>query len=408
VLLAALLAAVVLGGPAAVPAASAPAAPAREAALEKEAAQGLNSFGLELYARLRSREGNLFFSPWSVSSALAVAYEGARGSTRKGMATALRFPLGQGSFRESFHRLQGTAGRMDSEHGLTVKAARSLWTGDPRSFTKDYLDQAAGHLSASLFTADFARDPEEARRRINAWVRAETGGLIEALFEKGALTAGTKIVIADALYFSGLWSLPFDPRQTWKEPFHREGRPDVSVPMMHRQGSYRVRDLKGLSMIELPCGKGEVSMIVLLPDRGSRLKAVEERLSPKTLASWTDGLMASEHGEVALTLPRFSVSFGGELTAELLAMGMGSAFSPDADFSGMTGRKGLFISTVAHKARIEVDEKGARAAAAGGVAMSKGVRESRMFIVDRPFVYLVRENRSGAILFMGRVMEPGS
>jgi serpin B len=371
-------------------------------------ASGLNAFSLELYSGLSSREGNLFFSPWSVLSSLALAYEGSGGKTRKDMARTLCFPLEGSSFRSSFSSLNQALSPLGQAEGLKVKDARSLWIDASYGFKKAYLSRAKRSLGASLHSADFRHDPERARARINAWVKGSTGGMIQELLEKGMTGPGTNLVIADALYFSGLWSLPFDEKETQDGVFHKAGGADVTVPMMHQQGRFRTLSPPGVSMIELPYGKDRVSMVILLPEKAGGLKELEKGLQLQNLDRWLNGLARAEAHEVVLALPRFSMACSLDLGDTLSAMGMGRVFTPEADFSGMTGGKGLFISLVIHKARVEVNEKGTEAAAATGVVMTKGIRVSSIFAADHPFVFLIRDQATGGILFMGRVVDPGA
>jgi serine protease inhibitor len=371
-----------------------------------DGASSLNAFCLNLYSCLKTREGNLFFSPWSIASSLAPAYEGARGKTRTGMSRALGFPAKPEDFSSSFSGLTRALSSLDHAQGLDLKDARSLWVDEGYGLRKAYLGEVKSSLGASLFKADFRHDPEGSRARINAWVKEATAGMIEELLEKGMVSSGTGLVIADGLYFSGLWRAPFDPKNTHGQIFHKDDGGEVSVPMMDMVGRFRTLTRPGVRMIELPYGEGGVSMVILLPEEVRGLRKLEEKLDPRVLGSFLDALASAREGEVALRLPRFNLSSSFELGKALSSMGMRQAFAPGADFSGMTGVRGLFISLLVHKARVEVDEKGTRASAATGVVMTKAVRVPTVFSADHSFLFLIRERGTGAILFMGRLADP--
>ncbi len=386
--------------------AAAPAGPADAGLMADKAAvvKGNNEAALDLYGRLRKQEGNLFFSPFSISTALAMTYAGARGETADQMADVLRFGLEQGRLHPAFAALVEDLQAAKEKKGYELSVANALWGQEGFEFLADFLGLVRESYGAGLNEVDFKGAAEEARKTINAWVEKQTRDKIKDLIKPGVLGALTRLVLTNAIYFKGDWASQFDPKRTADAPFTLAGGDKVNVPMMSQKAEFGYMDGDGFQALELPYVGEELSMVVLLPAAGG-VKALEDRLTPENVAAWTKGL-----GKVELTvfLPKFKMTWQTELAPVLGAMGMGDAFSAArADFSGMTGRKDLFISNVIHKAFVEVNEEGTEAAAATAVVMKlTAVARPLVFRADHPFLFLIRDTRSGGILFMGRVMNP--
>jgi len=382
-----------------------------------------SEFAFALYERLRSRDGNIFFSPHSIYTALAMTYVGARGETERQMADALGLPgLGfqpDGRFTDEYRgRLAGAFGALasglsseDGDSTHTFAEANALWHQEGYGFLDPFLVLNRDGFGARASELDFAHDWEGARVTINEWVEERTRGKIENLIRPGDLDNLVRIVLTNAVYFKGLWEEQFDPGATRDAVFHaRPGDPsgDVEVPTMRRKGEYRyARPESGdLALLELPYEGDGVSMLIVLPDEGlpGGLSSVEKILSADALEAW-DSLMRSR--EVHVALPRFEMTWGTEnIIPDLEAMGITDLFSDAADLSGMDGTRELYVSKVLHKAFVEVNEEGTEAAAATAVVGRLKAVMPLMFTVDRPFLFLIRDTGTGTVLFMGRVTDP--
>jgi serpin B len=368
---------------------------------------GNTAFALDLYRRLASAPGaagtNLFFSPYSISLGLAMTYAGARGLTAGQIADTAHFTLSPDRFQAAFgaldRSLESGGGANDSFH-LTV--ACSLWLQQSLTLESPFLATLGDDYAAWPQTADFAHAPDAARVAIDAWVSDRTEGAIPELFGPGSIGRDSSLVLADAIDFDAAWSTPFDPNQTATGPFYGADGNVENVLLMHTNLNLAYAQGDGWQAVAIPYAGAGVSMVVLLPADGT-FDAFESGFDPGALASMTTFAWAN----VSLTLPRFSVHPGStSLRAVLEALGATDAFDPTrADFSGMTTTEPLSLGDVVHQAIIDVDENGTHAAAATGVTIvGTAVPAVRAVVtVDRPFVYAIRDNASGSILFLGRV-----
>lgn len=365
---------------------------------------GQTAFALELFRILAYQEANLCISPLSVFTALAMTYAGARGETKAQMKEVLRFPHDD---PEALHSAIGALVRelTRSAPGHELKMPNALWTQRGYPFLKDFLELVQAYYRAALAELDFAGDAEGARATINAWVAEATEGHIPELLVPGSLESQARLVLTNAVYFRGLWQMPFPPERTKPAPFYRADGQQTEISLMHQEGRFRYAEFDQVQILELPYAGHLSAMLIVLPRRGTSLDQIEAYLTPQVLDSWISAL---EVQPVEVWLPIFTVSSGLELQGTLAEMGMPAAFSPQADFSGMTVKRGLFISKVAHQALVEVSEEGTEAAAATAVV----VRESGLacppviFRADRPFLFLVRDLSAGTILFLGRLADP--
>jgi len=370
-------------------------------------ATGANRFALDFYGQVRTREGNLFCSPYSVSTALAMTYAGARGRTAGQMADVLHLPDDRAAVRDGYRRLTdkvNEAGR--TEDDCRIEVANALWGQQGYEFLAEFLDVLKEYYDADLMQVDFARAAEAARERINDWVEEATNGKIEDLIARGVLDSLTRLVLTNAIYFKGLWQSQFDEAQTEDAPFHTAPGESVQVPMMHQREGFGYAESSDCRLLEMPYVGETLSMVVALPPEGTSLAELEERL---TAERFTDWLHAIRPHEVDVFLPRFKLESTFNLARDLAAMGMKDAFAGGrADFSGMNGKKDLYISDVIHKAYVEVNEEGTEAAAATAVVMRLAAMPEPppLFRADRPFLFLIRHRPSGAILFLGRVVDP--
>lgn len=379
---------------------------ASQAKIAKLAASN-NDFALELYARLGSREGNIFFSPYSLSSALAMVYGGARGATEKEMTRVLHFAPEQENFHPAFFYL--TQDLLGKKEAVELFSANALWGQKGYEFLPAYLALVKKYYGAAPYDVDFIKNTEGARVKINTWTEEQTKNKIRELLKPGILQPLTRLVLTDAIYFNGKWATAFKKEATRKDSFTLPSGFKISVPMMNQEGIFPYFEDEAFQAISLPYGRGEFSMFILLPRKEDGLPDLEESLPRKFIML----PFLCRKVKVRLFLPKFTMEGELSLAGTLQSMGMKTAFSPEADFSGMTQRKELFISEVIHKAFVDVQEEGTEAAAATAIAampvgIEAPVREeiSRLFRADHPFLFFIRHNPSGSILFMGRLENP--
>ena len=382
--------------------------------------EGNATFAFELYRLLTEREGNenLFYSPYSISLALAMTYVGARGETQVEMADVLHFTLSQERLHPAFNALdqelaqrgEGAEGKGEADSrgakGFRLNIANAIWGQEDYRFLDTFLDILAQNYGAGLRTLDFAGSPEESRVAINDWVNEQTEGKIEDLIPQGGIDALTRLVLTNAIYFNAAWANPFEEAATREEAFTLLDGREVSVPMMRQSESLGYAAGEGYQAVELPYDGREMSMVIVVPEEGE-FEAFEDSLDAGQVEAVIEQL---RRRQVALKMPRFEFDARFSLKEALTALGMPQAFSDAGDFSGMTGKKDLLISDVFHKAFVSVDEAGTEAAAATAVVMklTSAAPDSVEVNVDRPFLFLIRDIETGAILFVGRVVDPST
>jgi serpin B len=381
-----------------------------------ELAEGGNQFAFDLYGRLAG-DGNLFFSPYSISAALAMTAAGARGNTEREMASVLRLPLQPGDpdgplddararVALSFAALQEGLKADPETRGYELNIANSLWGQEGYPFKEPYIKMVGAHYGGGFNRADFQGNAEAERVRINRWVEGETRERIKDLIPPGGVDAASALVLTNAVYFKGTWLTQFDEKTTRDAPFHGE-RGDATVPMMYQKSDYGYFEDDAVQVLEMPYAGEDISMLVVLPREGvANLAAVDENLTAEALSGWSDGLREKE---VKVYFPRFEMTWGTEnIAGHLIDLGMIDAFSSRADFSGMTDLKDLFIGPVFHKAFVAVNEEGTEAAAATAVVMKRlAIEHETVFRADRPFLFVIRDRSTSSILFMGRVADLG-
>jgi len=373
---------------------------------------GNSAFAFDLYERLGTTEGNLFYSPYSISLALAMTYAGARGETERQMADTLHFGLSQDRLHPLFNGLdleldkRGEDAKGKDGEGFRLNIVNAIWGQAGYEFLPAFLDVLAENYGAGLRPLDFAKEPEASRLTINDWVSDQTEERIEDLIPRGVINELTRLVLTNAIYFNAAWLHPFDEEATEDGPFHLLDGGVVTVPMMRQTETFGHAEGDTYEAVELPYDGEELSMVVLLPHSG-QFKAFEDALDVQRAEAIIESM---SRRNVALTMPKFEFESEFSLKDTLAAMGMPIAFSIAADFSGMTGEPDLFIAEVVHKAFVSVDESGTEAAAATAVVMQlKGMPQQPIEVtVDRPFIFLIRDIQTGSILFVGRVVNPGS
>jgi serpin B len=374
--------------------------------------EGNSAFAFDLYQALREEEGNLFYSPHSISVALAMTYAGARSDTAEQMANTLHFILEQDRLHPAFNWLdaelakRGEGAQGKDGEGFRLNIVNAIWGQKDYSFLTDFLDVLAENYGAGLRILDFITETEKSRVTINDWVSDQTEDRIKDLIPQGAIDALTRLVLTNAIYFNAAWEYPFDKKMTANGPFYLLDGGQVTVPMMRQTESFGYTQGEGYQAVELLYDGDELSMVILLPASGN-FEAFEEGLQAQQISDIISGL---QFAEVTLTMPKFEFDSEFSLKDTLAEMGMPAAFSEAADFSGMTGTRDLCISAVLHKAFVSVDEAGTEAAAATAVIVGEtAIPEQPVEVtVDHPFIFLIRDIETGAILFVGRVLNPGA
>ncbi len=378
-----------------------------------ELVTGNTAFAFDLYQNLSKEGENLFFSPYSISLALAMTYAGARSTTEEQMAETLHFtPLGQDRLHPAFNALAlelasrgedtGDTEETKEEERFQLHIVNALWGQDGYGFLPDFLDVIAENYGAELTQLDFMRQPEAARLTINNWVSDKTDKKIKDLLPPGSIAPDTMLVLTSAIYFNATWEYRFDERFTHDDPFTLLDGSQVTVPMMQQIRQFKYVEGKGYQAVELPYVGDELSMVILLP-AADRFEKFSQELNAQQVRDILNNMKDTE--EIHLYMPKFEYTSEFNLKAPLTDLGMPDAFVfGTADFSGMDGSRELFIGAVFHKAFVSVDENGTEAAAATAVDMPCALATEVK--LDRPFIFLIRDSETGTILFIGRVMDP--
>ena len=381
---------------------------------EAEVVKANNAFAVELYGQLRSQPGNLFFSPESISTALAMTYAGARGDTAKEMATVLHFSLPPDELHSAMAVL--LKDRNAAHAGYELKEADALWGQQGYTLLQHFLNLMEDDYSTGFNSVNFEGDTEKARKAINKWIEQQTANKITTLIAPGVLDHRTRLVLTSAIYFKGTWQTQFDPKLTEQENFHVSPTETTTTPLMHRTAGFKYFDGHTFQALEIPYKDDELSMIVFLPNNVGGLPDFEQSLTPNTMHQWLTQLRP--HPVVIVTMPKFKFEAQFALKETLQPMGLKQAFDRvHADFTGITSREQmqrdgiLYINLVIHKACVAISEEGTEAAAAMATVMEtrRNVSPSalpRIFRADHPFLFLIRDNPSGSILFMGRFSTP--
>ncbi len=373
--------------------------------------EGNNAFALDLYQTLGEDEGNLFYSPYSISLALSMAYAGARGETEEQMADILHFSLDQSRLHPSFKELaaemnsRGEGAEGKDDEGFRLNIVNDIWGQKDYEFLAQFLDLLAENYGAELKELDFVGAPEESRVTINDWISQQTEGRIEDLIPPGGVNSLTRLILTNAIYFNAAWQFPFEEEVTDDGIFYLLDGSEVSVPMMKHGEQFKYAEDDGYQAVELPYDGGELSMLILLPEL-DQFEQFQSQLDTGMLDEIIENLKSED---VILTMPKFEFDSSFGLKDALAAMGMANAFSSTADFSGMTGKRDLWISDVIHQAFVSVDEAGTEAAAATAVIIvtsAPGQPEWVEVTIDSPFIFLIRDIETGAILFIGRTSNP--
>jgi serpin B len=369
-----------------------------------------DGFARRLYARLATEPGNVVVSPASVESCVGLALAGARGQTAAQIVETLGLTATErndpGLLLDRY-RTPAAAAPENKDDPAALVVANSAWVQKGFPIHAAYRELLAKNDRATLELVDFETQTEAARKAINAWVDEKTQHKIKELLAPGVLDSSARLVLANAIYFKGQWLDPFDKDATQDQPFHRPGAADVTVPLMHRDGRYKYLETDSYQAIELPYVQGDLSMAIWLPRRAEGLADMEREILAQGIANSLSKLRPSG---VDLFLPRFKLDEQSSLGDALVALGMKDAFSSRADFSGISDQP-LSLSAVVHQALVEVDEQGTEAAAAtGAIAVTSAIvsdpTPKKVFRADHPFVFAIRNHRTGDVFFMGRMVKP--
>jgi len=390
-----------------------------EKAVMAEFVDGINTFGLDMYGQLAGEKGNLFFSPLSLHAALSMVSVGARGETHVEMAKVLGLPRVEDGpltetaagrlYKEFLDGLLTDAARVESQE---LSVANGLWVGKREQLVEAFAEAMQKDFQSESSTLDFSK-PDQAVKIINDWVAKKTKDRIRNILAPDALNSDTVLVLANALYFKNAWADEFSKDRTTDGEFKLGGGKTVKAKMMSRQGEYDYAETDDAQALSMPYAGYQFSMVFVLPKKADGLAALEKKLSADQLKAWT----TFTSSEVRVTLPRFKVTQAFEANKPLQTLGMKRAFVADkngADFSGMVaGSEKVAISFVAHKAFVAVDEVGTEAAAATVIGMVRGAapmepRKPKEFKADHPFLFMIRHNQTGAVLFIGRLADPST
>ncbi|MFI5204579.1 MAG: serpin family protein [Flavobacteriales bacterium] len=369
--------------------------------------KGNTQFAFELFAQL-DKTKNLFFSPYSISSALAMTYAGARSETANQMSAVMHFEGESNRFHSNFSNLSK---EINSRNGsdVEISIANRLFGDKRKKFITEFQNVTSNLYSAPIEQVDFVKQLEKSRVRINNWVEEKTKDKIKELIKPQVLPDSTKLVLVNAIYFYGDWASQFEKDNTQKGKFFTTVSNEDECDLMYQQSSFMYMENDDFKAIQMPYKGNQLSMEIYLPNKTDGLEEFTKTLSAANYRLWSESF---EYSEVKLTLPKFKMTSDFSLGEMLQDMGMKLAFSNDADFSGMTGKPELKISKVIHKAFVDVSEKGTEAAAATAVIMTMVDSVApepavpKVFTADHPFFFIIRDNGTGSILFMGQLIDP--
>jgi len=364
----------------------------------------VNDFTFLLYHNLPKKENNIFLSPYSILTAFAMLYEGAEGTTRNEMREVLNLPEDDLERREEFRYMILSTTNPASD-AYILRTANAIWIQKDYPLKEDYIDVIRRYYFADVRELDFSEDPEKSRKTINEWVERQTERKIVNLVPPGAIDGFTRLVITNAIYFKANWSNKFNPGNTYNGTFILTSGEKVKVEMMHQVNSFSYMETEEFQALEMPYEDNKLSMLIILP-KENNISTLEKKLT----SEFVENILSSMGLEkVDVIIPKFSFERSYILNDVLQEMGIREAFTDRTDFSGITEDR-VMISVVVHKTFIKVAENGTEAAAATGVVVTLAAPPSeehpKVFKADHPFIFLIRDRETGAVLFIGRLMDP--
>ncbi|HVY69818.1 MAG TPA: serpin family protein, partial [Verrucomicrobiae bacterium] len=380
------------------------------------AVDGNNAFALELYRKLADRPGNVFFSPSSLSSAMGMVYAGARGRTAQEIAATAHLPTKPEQSAKALGEWRRRCGQVERRWGkVQLRVANSLWVQDSKTPRAEFVELLRSEYRAEARRVDFKKSADSAAAQINAWARQQTGGRFAQIADPKQLDSRTRLFLCNAIYFKARWASRFKEKDTRSRPFSITGAKTVSVPTMTQKAYFKTIRLEdaNATLLELPYYGRDLSMVIILPDDVEGLGELERELAPAELKSWCNKLAQAEPRETVVALPRFSTAQTIPLKQALVSLGMQAAFCEGdskgngADLSGIDGTQNLYLSQAVQQAVVEVNESGTEATAINWVVARAKSMPNR-FIVDRPFLFMIHDNATDALLFMGRIVDPST
>ncbi len=364
-----------------------------------------NKFTFELFSMVADEQKNIFLSPFSVSAALAMTYEGARGKTRKEMSEVLHFPENAKEINESYKELISKTQKTKNPEYYLFNIANSVWAQKDFNFLHSYFETVKSYYDAQIEGVDFrtAKDREIAVKKINDWTAKKTKNKIKNLLDNSSVDGDTKMVLVNAVYFLAQWDKKFNEKATQKDIFYTlNGKTQKEFMYVNNRMKYAETDK--FKMVEIPYKGKRASMIIVLPEKSYDFSLFEKEFGYDDFKNLYE---KSEYKNIKLAVPKFKTEYKTDLAETLYSAGMKHAFTNRADFSGMTCKKELRIDKVIHQTFINIDESGTEAAAATAVIMKRitSVNPSGAieFKADRPFLYFIKDNTTGSILFMGKL-----
>mgnify|MGYP006283506327 CR=1 FL=1 len=368
-----------------------------------EFSKSVNSFNWKFYQEIKEDPVNIIYSPHSISSALALPYNGAKGTTKEEMSDVMAFDNNLDALNASYHQLSEYLN--NNIKSISLNIANALWAQKNLKLNAPYLKAIDSYYEGELNYCNFAGNPEEAREEINNWVEKKTANKIQDLLKKGSIERSTRLVLVNAIYFNAPWQEQFEKERNTEETFYIFSKCKMVATYMHKSIQTRYFNHKLFQAVELPYKGGDASMLILLPKERYGLMDLEKWINDERYGEMLKGMKRTQAN---VSLPKFKYTWEQTINDPLQEMGMKRAFSGSAEFSGITDKERLFIDKVIHKAFIDVNEEGTEAAAATAVVMRKTaiIPETTDFKVDHPFLFIIKENRNNTILFAGRVLEP--
>jgi serpin B len=335
-----------------------------------------------------------------------MTYAGARGNTEKQMSDVMHFPSSHKRIHSLYDNLNAQLKKVHENGDVELNIANALWAQKGYNIMPEFTKLTSKYYDAAFEQLDFKSNAEAAKGRINSWTAEQTKDGIQNIIPSGIIDAFTRLILTNAIYFKGNWASKFKKRLTTDQPFWTSSDSSIQTPMMHQTEEFNYAENDIVQIVELPYTGNDLSMIILLPKEADRIRHLENSLTIEKLNTWTSDL---GRREVDIYLPKFKMDWQLDVASTLTKLGMIDAFKyGPADFSGIDGSRELYISAVLHKAYVDVNEEGTEAAAATAVVMTLGGGHVPpiIFRADHPFIFLIRENFSGRILFIGRLVNP--
>jgi serine protease inhibitor len=364
-----------------------------------------NRFTFDIYKKLSKTDKNLIFSPASITSAMSMTYTGAKNNTFNEISNTFYFNKNISEFNLAYNKL--VENYSDKKSTVKLFNANSLWIQKGLKLNAEFLENNKKFYSSSANLTDFSSNPEESRITINEWVESNTNNKIKNLLKPSSIDNGTRLVLVNALYFKGAWATKFKKEKNTTENFQIKKKEKIKTEFMNNSVSSWYYEDQYCEIIDIPYSKKEISLLIILPKSYKKTKKLEKKLNYEYYLNYIEN---KSRKRIQLALPKFKIESEFDLNESLNQLGIKEAFTMSADFSGITKDEKLYISKVIHKANIELDEEGTEAAAATAVVMRKTtamtIEDVVEFKANRPFIYLIRNNKTNTIYFIGKVLNP--